>query len=70
MNRISGVEENNIMGSLITRCCSHKVIRLGRMKGAGLVPLMREMRNAYTGLSGKYEGQRPIVDLCVRRRQY
>jgi hypothetical protein len=35
------------------------------MKGAGLVPCMREIRNAYAGLSGKYEGQRPIEDLCV-----
>jgi len=38
------------------------------MKGAVLVPCMREIRNAYTGLIGKYEGQRPIEDLCVHRR--
>jgi len=70
MSRISGVEENNIINSFIIRCCSYKVIKSGRMEGAGPVPCMREIRNAYTSLTGKYEGQRPIEDLCVHRRQY
>jgi len=44
-----------------------RVIKSGRMRWAGHVALMREMRNAYTILVRKPEGKRP---LGRRRRRW